>query len=640
VAAPAQEEVPFSERTTTAGDVELTTSNYGRFGNDYRNRSSSFEFPAKSGHEHMTRGGLWIGGVALDPHGGVDTLVTTAVLDAYVGSAPGQGTEFTPRRDPSWPPLTYILERSRQRTSPFFSPDAIADQEFFAVFDDRDPIDNPSDPHVPLDLGVRQHVFLWGFEPFDAIVFINFEITNLNDSRDIFDVYVGFYTELTTGDKDAAPSWPPGGYWFGAKDIGFVDSLRLVTERRAANDNVYAPTWCGAQLLGVNPGDVEEMNFAFNWWDWNPNAEDRDSDPERYAVMSNGQTDDTSFNEAASGLDPAMLVSVGPFRSLGAAQADTIRLSVALLGGRDLAELVDHGTRAVAAFDRGFRIPVPPPVPRFVLQPGPHEITVRWEDSPEYAIDPETEMIDFEGYRVYVSDRGTSESFELVKEADVVDDYQLPPGEGQEDIRFNTGLGALIADDPLTVVDGADTLTFKYKYVLKNLRDGFNYWTAVTAFDRGGLDIGPLESGVSLTRTLVVPGTRAAGGGGSEPAVGVFPNPYRGDAAWDGANRRDRYLWFVNLPARCRIKIYTLAGDLVDTIDFDGRTYDARDVRGIYDPTDPNDPESDLPVLSGGMAAWDLITRHDQAIATGLYIFSVENLDTGKRQVGRFLVVK
>jgi hypothetical protein len=239
-----------------------------------------------------------------------------------------------------------------------------------------------------------------------------------------------------------------------------------------------------------------------------------------------------------------------------------------------------------------------------------------------------------------VSDRGTSESFELVKEADVVDDYQLPPGEGQEDIRFNTGLGALIADDPLTVVDGADTLTFKYKYVLKNLRDGFNYWTAVTAFDRGGLDIGPLESGVSLTRTLVVPGTRAAGGGGSEPAVGVFPNPYRGDAAWDGANRRDRYLWFVNLPARCRIKIYTLAGDLVDTIDFDGRTYDARDVRGIYDPTDPNDPESDLPVLSGGMAAWDLITRHDQAIATGLYIFSVENLDTGKRQVGRFLVVK
>jgi len=35
-----------------------------------------------------------------------------------------------------------------------------------------------------------------------------------------------------------------------------------------------------------------------------------------------------------------------------------------------------------------------------------------------------------------------------------------------------------------------------------------------------------------------------------------------------------------------------------------------------------------------------MITREGQAAATGLYMYSVENKDDGKRQVGRFLIVK
>ena len=44
--------------------------------------------------------------------------------------------------------------------------------------------------------------------------------------------------------------------------------------------------------------------------------------------------------------------------------------------------------------------------------------------------------------------------------------------------------------------------------------------------------------------------------------------------------------------------------------------------------------------LDGGMHAWDLITAFDQAIATGLYIYSVENLETGHIQTGKFAVIK
>ena len=40
------------------------------------------------------------------------------------------------------------------------------------------------------------------------------------------------------------------------------------------------------------------------------------------------------------------------------------------------------------------------------------------------------------------------------------------------------------------------------------------------------------------------------------------------------------------------------------------------------------------------MAAWDLITDYDQALATGLYLYSVEDTRTGKRSVGKFTVLK
>jgi hypothetical protein len=46
------------------------------------------------------------------------------------------------------------------------------------------------------------------------------------------------------------------------------------------------------------------------------------------------------------------------------------------------------------------------------------------------------------------------------------------------------------------------------------------------------------------------------------------------------------------------------------------------------------------PTLSGASFAWNLITDHNEAIATGLYIYSVEDAASHKRTLGKFLVVK
>jgi hypothetical protein len=35
-----------------------------------------------------------------------------------------------------------------------------------------------------------------------------------------------------------------------------------------------------------------------------------------------------------------------------------------------------------------------------------------------------------------------------------------------------------------------------------------------------------------------------------------------------------------------------------------------------------------------------LISRNTQAVVSGIYLFSVENLDTGEEQVGKFVIIK
>jgi hypothetical protein len=120
----------------------------------------------------------------------------------------------------------------------------------------------------------------------------------------------------------------------------------------------------------------------------------------------------------------------------------------------------------------------------------------------------------------------------------------------------------------------------------------------------------------------------------------VYPNPYRVEARWDqGLLVRDHYLWFTNLPQRCTLKIYTLSGDVVQAVEFDGRGYHGDNARGVYEPKREADIKG-LPTLSGTTYAWNLITREGQAVATGLYLWAVEDKANGERTVGKFLIVK
>lgn len=94
--------------------------------------------------------------------------------------------------------------------------------------------------------------------------------------------------------------------------------------------------------------------------------------------------------------------------------------------------------------------------------------------------------------------------------------------------------------------------------------------------------------------------------------VRAVPDPYvvGGAQETEGGGHR---LLFTGLPGRCTLRIYTVAGDWVRTLEHD-------------------DPASDT-------LDWDLRNADRQHVAYGLYLFHVRD-ERGREQVGRFLIIR
>ncbi len=276
-------------------------------------------------------------------------------------------------------------------------------------------------------------------------------------------------------------------------------------------------------------------------------------------------------------------------------------------------------------------VPEPPPSPNLAVVPGDGEVTLYWDNLSEKAIDPVSRKQDFAGYRIYGSTKteGNADQYSFLAEFDKVGD-NLGYDTGFDLVRITDNAG----QPDSVVIKGK---SFYYKWINTGVQNGWPDKTvyAITAFDTGDPATGltSLESSKNENRTPVIPGSPPVED--ASAPVSVYPNPYRARALWDGSSQRERMLWFTHLPSEATIKIYTLSGDLVDEIEHEATTYEGADVRNLSQRVNAN-----RVVMPGGEHAWDLISSHDQAIATGMYVFTVKNLQTGKVQVGKFLVIK
>ena len=624
----------FDQDTASGNRVHMTVTNYGFYGNNFFNRSASLEYPGGRGYEHMVRGGLWVGAHAQDTVGAF-TGVVTGTVDAAQGPTSPEGSEFTPSTKAS-------LKRSTQLASPYYDRNAISELDVICDFDDLSltTAASNSEPHRPMHLSIRQETYQWNFAEFAHVLFIRLRIKNTGPI--LRDLHVGIYTEFASGNKNGYTNWPPSsgdpgglGSWFNNKYLVYDDSLNLFREHYCDAMNPYgdissclferAPYWIGLRYLGNTPlaEDTTTKHLTLSSWSWSPGNAYRDSDLERYALMSAGTIQPLNGDSLRPGTgDPVAIFCAGPFPVLY--NDSTVIADFAFVGGATEREIQINSKAAQFAYDNNFILPVPPDAPLVKVVPSSEAVTIYWNNISESTFDITSPYPnDFEGYRTYI---GTDpDTLARVGQYDSA----VAPG---DTTGFNTGFGAVKLNPP-AVLDG---VTYQYAQKVTGLKNGYRYYCGVTAYDLGNTAVSSIESGLSvINRVAAIPGPAP----GEKPSQGpiVFPNPYRVEADWDqGRTVRDHYLWFTNLPERCTVRVYTLSGDIVYEKEFDGATYHGEGTRGLYNPAGG----LGAPSLSGTTMAWNMITTEGQAIATGLYLFSVENRANGKTTIGKFLVVK
>ncbi|QNR25427.1 hypothetical protein [Croceimicrobium hydrocarbonivorans] len=283
-----------------------------------------------------------------------------------------------------------------------------------------------------------------------------------------------------------------------------------------------------------------------------------------------------------------------------------------------------------------FILPSPPNIPYTRVEPGDGQIEIYWSDNAERSIDPISNREDFEGYRLYLSKLG----FDVTGVQDLARDFSLIAqyDKAGNNLFNETGFGSIKLAQPYYFED--DTIAYHYRYVIDNIPNGWQYATAVTAFDEGNPE-GNLES---LESSFLANNNRAFAGTGPNEDMGadapfVYPNPYYYGAAWEGKSNfqeESRKIIFANLPARCVIRIYTAGGDFIDEIRHD-ENYDGSDTRWFrtFGAEDAGENR-----FSGGEHAWDLLSIESQIISRGLYMFSVEDLNSGEKFTGKFVIIK
>lgn len=270
-------------------------------------------------------------------------------------------------------------------------------------------------------------------------------------------------------------------------------------------------------------------------------------------------------------------------------------------------------------------LPSPPPSPNLKVIPGDKKVSLYWDNLPENYEDPITREKDFEGYRIYSSPKTISNLNEatLLAQFDIIDSVGLGYETGFDAVRYDTTI---------------NNKPYHYRFVNDNLLNGWPdfYYFSVTSYDKGNPtnNLPSMESSIYENQTYAIPGKRVSTTE-KDRKIYVYPNPYKAGALWDGFGSRERLIWFANLPSKATIRIYTLAGDLIDEIFHDALTYNGNDITLLSQKS-----SSKLTEFSGGEHAWDLISKNDQAIATGLYLYTVKDENNGKIYSGKFLVIK
>ena len=303
---------------------------------------------------------------------------------------------------------------------------------------------------------------------------------------------------------------------------------------------------------------------------------------------------------------PEFLVSVGPltltpFGSIKIVFAEVIGemerakiveggvANIDLMATASRDSMLSHLRAARQLYANGYKpVAYPPPTPTngensLVINTAPGQITIDWPPIPSTYKDPILGRNDVAGYRVYHS------------------------------TYFTIGPWALIAD---IKKDSVVMVGSKVRYTDVSEPFGVGNYYCVTSYDSSGNESGKVNNNRYPVYPLRAPNDQFP------QNVYVVPNPFRQHSGLNGSGERYR-MEFIGIPAKCKIKIYTLVGDVVQEINHDD---------------------------GSGSAAWGSIKSLDYqlskwtlGVSPGVYIYRVESLVSGhigESYIGKFAIVK
>ncbi len=666
----------FEQKTVSIGNIGLNITNAGTVGRPQVRSTPqgtpSMEYPLNSGIEHLFEAGIWIGAQL----GGQVTVSTGAIDDASGYSTGKSGFEFSPL------PGAPVIERSSLTSSPVFSSQAVSHQDFEFKFTDEFTIvpgtSQPISNHLtPLNARVKLQSYAYNFSFADFFVILNYEITN-NGTLPWDSVWLGVWSDLVV--RNVNVSNDGGAAFFSKGSVGYVDSMQAIYAYDISGDPGFTNSYGAIQILGIDwrneyfhPNNAQTFQgqglpiptVNGNYWIYNVQAPTNDL--LRYDRMKQRSNFvDPSLNAPGNRVQ---LNTIGPLVQVAA--GETVKFAVAYVCARQIEDNTTPGIKDTPAarvkllenlswakrtyvgedlnengiLDDGedlngngvldrYILPEPPKTPAIKVVPESNKVTIYWDKESENSIDPISKLQDFEGYRLYRTKVGDDLKSNFLENAALIRQWDLP----NNSIGFNNGFDAIKLAQPITFE--GDTNTYTYKYEVENLLNGWQYAFILTAFDRGNDSLGlpSLESSFIANTYRAFPGTDAneIESRKQDRQVGVYPNPYRLGAAWDGSTQRTKKIMFYNLPAQSEIRIYTISGDVVATIRHNADEIFGGSENLWYD----NFGDANQSVNPAGEHAWDVLSETKQTIASGMYLYSVKDLKTGKTQTGKIAILK
>ncbi len=607
--------------------------------------SLGLEYPVGQRIEHLFGGGIWVGAL-LD----TSTVTPPSRIKAVSTSYEGYGGGITPLyefypgsslQDSIWringkdtlnKPANWD---SYWGASLPFRP--ISDNDFYCTYTDTGRTD--ISPHTPMRLKIIQSSYTWNDPYAEAFTIVEYKIIN-QGRRDLDSAYIGIFADCDVG-PISVPNYQNNNFT-GYDSVSHTAYIHNPVNRGS--------TPVGVTLLYTTGRNLSDLRYGFNWY---PLLNSPNPDAAKYNLMSSGIILGNEYPQLS---DTRFLFSFGPFNikptNGNFGTPDTLKVAIAIVSGFSQTidpriNMLTNAGRALNVYlNQGLVLPPTPPSPPLRTEIGFRRVKLDWEwrqgdyelfgrwnpeanwdttnqiarlDPHRYlpphpigmqpGIDTTKGGRNFESFRIWRSENPfyPTESFTLIRQVDV--DW--------DNYSYNTGIEYTFEDSNL--VRGK---TYVYSVTSVSIPN-----IAVLSDPNGGLDtveVEPLESGLRVNAVRIDLPFAASQELGK---VSVVPNPYRTDRDYtlesggyegltSGWNENLRVIKFINLPAKCKIRIFSLSGDLVKEVDHDGTTE-------AY-------PRGDHSVT--------LLSDSNRALASGIYIFTVESgLGT---QTGKFVIIR